>query len=322
MPKEFKDAQAAQGFVISQTQNIEREVYRMRYPEFNYASLLSVVTEGSAWATGTTFFTLDTVGTTEWIGNEANDAPYTDLVRGTGEHAFHTRAGAYRWSLPELNLANLLGLSLPSEKAEGVRKIMERFLFDLAVVGNAEKNMKGLINQTGVPAGDVPADGAGGATWWASKTPDQILRDINNGIMSVRAATNTTITPNRMLVPEAVFADIATRRISAGGDGTMTVLDFLMTKNAYTAMTGLPFTVRPLLELNAADPGGDGRAVIYENSRDVARFHLPLPFMFLPMFQKNSMQWEQVGIARTGGTEVRIPKGMVYLDGVSDAPSL
>lgn len=316
----FRDAQAAFGFVVSQTQNIEAEVYRIRYPMFNYASLISVITEGFPWATGTTFYTMDTVGKTEWLGNEANDVPYTDIIRGNGEASFHMRGGAYRWSLPELNMAAKMGIALTSEKAEGVRKIMERFLFDLALVGDVVKGLKGLINYTGVTAADVPADGASSATWWSAKTPDQILRDINKGIQDVRVATGTVITPNTLLVPDAVFADLATRRISSAGDGSMTVLDFLREKNTYTAMTRLPLNIQPLLELGTADPGGDGRAVLYENSRDVARFHLPLPFQFLPVFQKNSMQWEQVGIVRTGGTEIRLPKGMIYMDGVWDAP--
>lgn len=320
MATPFLDAQSALGFVISQTQNIEAEVYRARYPAFNYAELLPVVTEGAAWASGTTFFTLDTVGTMEWASGEANDAPYTDLVRGTGSAPYYMAHGAYRWSLEELNVANMLGIALGSEKASGVRRVSERFLFNLAISGDTEKGLLGIANYTGVTAADVPNDGTGTVTWWANKTPDQILRDINTGIQDVRVATNTVITPNTLLVPDAVFADLATRRISSAGDGAMTVLDFLRLKNTYTAMTGLPFTIKPLLELGTADPGGDGRAVLYENSREVLRFHLPLPFQFLPIHQKSSMQYEQVGIVRTGGTEVRIPKGMIYLDGVWNAP--
>lgn len=316
----FNDAQAAFGFVVSQTVNIEAEVYRIKYPAFDYASLLPVITAGAPWATGTLFYTMDTVGKTEWIGNEANDFPYTDLVRDSGSAAYYTRGGAYRWSLPEINTANMLNIALTSEKAAGVRMITERFLFDLAMTGDTEKAMKGLINQSTVTAGDVPADGSGAVTWWAAKTPDQILRDINVGVQAVRVATNTVYTPDTLLVPDAVFADLATRRISTAGDGAMTVLDFLRAKNTYTAMTGQPLNIRPLLELGTADPGGDGRAVLYSKDTNVARFHLPLPFLFLPVFQKNSMQWEQVGIVRTGGTEVRTPKAMVYLDGVWDAP--
>jgi hypothetical protein len=74
-----------------------------------------------------------------------------------------------------------------------------------------------------------------------------------------------------------------------------------------------------LFELNTADPGGDGRAVLYNRAPDVLRFHLPMPHRFLPPFQKSSMTWEVAGIMRTGGTEVRLPKAMLYMDGIVDS---
>lgn len=318
MPEIFQDAQSAMGFVVSQTQNIETQVYQIRYPEFDYSAIVPVVTEGAAWASGTTFYTMDTVGTSEWVGDQANDAPYTDLVRGTGESSYYTRAGAYRYSLQEINQASMLGISLTAEKASGTRRVLEQFLYGLAVSGNSEKNMLGLINQSSVTAVDVPADGTGSSTFWPAKTPDLILRDVNAAIMAIRTATQTVETPDTLLLPDASYADIATRRLGAG-DGAMTVLDFLRLKNVYTAMTGQPFNIRPLRDLAAADPGGDGRGVLFRNSRDVVRFHLPMPFQFLPIHQKNSFTWEQVGLVRTGGVEVRLPKAMYYMDSILDS---
>lgn len=58
----FEDAQAALPFVIAQGRNIETRVYQRRYPAFNYAAHVPVVTEGQPWAIGTTFFTVDTAG--------------------------------------------------------------------------------------------------------------------------------------------------------------------------------------------------------------------------------------------------------------------
>lgn len=318
MTAPFQDAQSAFGFVVSQTQNIETQVYQIRYPEFDYAGIVDVVTEGSAWASGTTFYTMDTVGTTEWVGDQSNDAPYTDLIRGTGEASYYTRAGAYRYSLPEINQAAMLNINLSGEKAAGTRRTMEQFLYGLAISGNAEKNLLGITNQSGVTAVDVAADGTASSTFWADKTPDLILRDVNAAISAVRAATQTVETPDTLLLPDASYSDIATRRLG-NGDGAMTVLDFLRLKNVYTAMTGLPFNIRPLRDLAAADPGGDGRGVLYRKSRDVVRFHLPMPFQFLPLFQKNSMTFEQVGLVRTGGLEVRLPKAMRYMDSILDS---
>jgi hypothetical protein len=54
--------------------------------------------------------------------------------------------------------------------------------------------------------------------------------------------------------------------------------------------------------------------VAYDNSREVVRFHLPGPHEFLPPFQKGSMTYEVGGIMNVGGTEVRLPKAIVYRD--------
>lgn len=319
MPKIFEDAQSAMGFVVSQTVNIEQEVYRIKYPDFDYGALVPVVTEGNQWASGTLFYTMDTVGKTEWLADQSSDVPHTDLLRGSGSHTFYMRGGAYRWTLPEINQASMQGIALSAEKASGTRRAMEQFLYGLAMSGDDEKSMKGLINQTGVTAAVVPANGTGTVTWWANKSVDNILKDVNDYINTVWAATNYIELPDTMLLPPTVFADIATRRISSGGDGAMTILDYLRQKNVYTAITGRPFTIRPLRDLDTASAGGNGRGIIYRNAREVIRFHMPMMFMFLPVFQKNSLTWEQVGIVRTGGVEVRLPKAMIYMDGILDS---
>lgn len=58
----FHDAQSALPFVLAQGRNIETQIYAQRYPSFEYASVLPVVTEGNAWAIGTQFMTMDMAG--------------------------------------------------------------------------------------------------------------------------------------------------------------------------------------------------------------------------------------------------------------------
>lgn len=314
MPEMFTDAQSAFGFVRSETQNIEAEVYRIRYPEFEYASFVPVVTEGNRWASGTTFYTMDTVGKTEWLGNEANDVPYTDLLRDTGSHSFYIRGGAYRWNIVELNRAAMVGISLGPEKAAGTRQVMERFLFDLAVTGNDEKDLLGFINQSAVTAGDVAANGTGSVTWWADKTTAQIAADIAIGFEAIRAATGDVYLPDTLALPSAVYASLITRTFSSADDGTLSILDYLIRN--FSAAYNINFQIKALRQLATADPGGGGRAVLYRRTRDVLRFHLPGPFMFLPIHQKTSFEFEQVGLVSTGGVEVRTPKAMLYMDGI------
>ncbi len=46
------------------------------------------------------------------------------------------------------------------------------------------------------------------------------------------------------------------------------------------------------------------------------QFHLPGPHEFLQPFQRSSMSWEVAGIMNVGGVEIRLPKAMVYRDGL------
>ena len=53
----FNDAmQANLGFVTSQTSLIEPEVYRTRYPDVDYASLIPVQASGNEWIKSVTYF--------------------------------------------------------------------------------------------------------------------------------------------------------------------------------------------------------------------------------------------------------------------------
>lgn len=320
MPELFRDAQAAYGWVVSQTQNIETEVYNRKYPDANYAEVVPVVTEGNPWASGTTFYTQDIVGRTEWLGNDANDLPYAELLRDTGSRPYYARGNGYKWTMLEVNRARMVpqGANLTADKALAARQIAERSIFDIAISGDSEKGWDGLINYTGITAADVAANGNGNTTWWAGKTPDQIIADITTNFNAIGVATRWVEIPDRLALPPEVLMDIATRRISSGGDGGMTVLDYIQTtfRKAYN----VNFTIVPLRQLTTADPGGDGRGVLYKFARDVVRLHLPRPYQFEPIFQKDTFTFEQLGIYITGGTEIRLPKAVIYMDGIYDAP--
>jgi len=232
-------------------------------------------------------------------------------------HGFHMAGIGYEWNLEEISVASLEGINMSDAKARAARRIAEQMLWNIAMTGNTEKNWTGLINDANVTAADVAGNGTGSATFWAAKTPDQILADINGGITGIYTGTQETEMANTVLLPTAIFQYLASTPRSSTSDTT--ILNFLLANNAYTAETGQPLTVRALRALATADPGGDGRAVVYRRDPEVLRFHLPMPHRFLPPFQKSSMTWEVAGILRTGGTEIRLPKAVRYLDGILDS---
>ena len=151
-------------------------------------------------------------------------------------------------------------------------------------------------------------------TWWADKTPAQILRDVNDAIASITTTTNEVEYADTVLLPFGEYQRLANTPMGSGSDTTL--LTFLMENNVYSASTGGDLLIASLRGLATADPGGDGRMVVYRRDPEVLRLHVPMPHRFLPPYQKASMVWEVAGIGRTGGLEIRLPKAIRYADGI------
>ena len=316
----FADAQAAYPFVIAQGRNIETKVYQRRYPTYNYAAHVPVVTEGNAWAIGTTFFTVDTAGEAKFLSGAAADMPFNQATKDMASHDFAMIGSGWEWNLEEVNQASLYGINLNDTKAMSAADKIERILNSIAMSGATEKNWTGFVNNASVSRVDVANDGTGSSTFWTAKTVDLILRDINNLIASVRTNTSEVEWADTLRLPPAAFRDIATRRLGAG-DGMMTLLEYLRKNNIYTAETGQALDIQPIRELATASQDGGGRMIAYRRDPEVLRFHLPMPRRVLLPRQKSIMGWETGIIARTGGTEIRLPGAMAYGDEVTAVPS-
>ncbi|MCS4063711.1 DUF2184 domain-containing protein [Pseudomonas sp. DCB_CB] len=312
----FEDAQAALPFVLAQGRNIETRVYQRRYPAFNYAAHVPVVTEGQPWAIGTTFFTVDTAGEAKFLSGAGTDMPFNQVTRDQASHDFAMIGSGWEWNLEEINQAALYGVNLNDTKAMSAADKVERLLNDIAMRGSTEKNWTGLLNSTIVARTDAAATGTGSSTFWASKTVDQILADINGVLSSVRTNTGEVEWADTLRMPPDAFRDLATRRMGAG-DGFMTVLEFIRRNNIYTAETGQALDIQPLREARNASQDGGGRLVAYRKDPEVVRFHLPMPRRVLAPRQKSIMGFETGIIARTGGTEIRLPGAFAYLDEIT-----
>lgn len=308
------DAQSALGFLTPQFYNIEAGIYARRYPSFDYASLVPVVTEGDPWARGTLFRSSDAAGAASFISGKGFDVPYADVTRDQFLKGFELGGIGYEWSMEEIRVAMLEGRNLSDEKAQAARVAAEQFLWNIAMTGSTEKSWTGLVNDANVPSTTATADGTGSSALWSAKTPDQILRDVNAALAGVYTGTSEVEVADTLLLPWSRLNTMATTRV--GDNATDTVFSFLQKYNTYTAQSGQPLTIRSLRALNTAGASGTARMVAYRRSPDVVRFHLPMPHQFLPPFQKSSMTWEVAGILRTGGTEVRLPKAMSYIDGI------
>lgn len=316
MNMHMNDAQqVAMSFLIRQASLIEPTVYAMRYQEIQYASLIPVDTSAPEWIQSVTYFSMDGVGKAEWFNGNAQDVPKVELTREKFETSVSMAAIGYGYTLEELGTAQLLGMNLSSDKATLARRIAEEKIDAVAFVGDTSKGLTGLVNSSTPTATTAPADGTGSATTFASKTPDQVLRDINGQITGMFTGTLGAEIVDTILLPYSVLLDISTRRIDAVNQTT--ILEWVERNNIYTRTTGQALTIRGVFGyLDTAGASSTKRMVAYRRSPEVLKMHLPMPFRFMQPWQTGPIKFDVPGIFRIGGVDIRRPKAVRYLDGI------
>jgi len=307
----LNDAQAALGFLVSQTSHIEATVWAKKYPDLTYAEDVPVDNSAHPWATSVTYYSTDKVGSAAWLHGRGQDFPMSDINRTKFETPVAMAGVGYDYSLEELNQARMLNINLTADKAAAARRAYEEFVDGVAYVGDADKGWKGLLNYTGITPADV-ADGAGAAdTTWETKTADEILTDINAILSGIWTESKTIELADTLLIPLSSYAFISTKRLDA--TMSMSVLDYVTRANLYTMQTGKPLRIRARRELETAGVSSTKRMVAYKRDPEVLKLHVPMPLQFLAP-QQHLVTFIVPGMFRLGGVDIRRPGAVRYRD--------
>lgn len=327
MQKQLVTAMDAQGlaFVQGQAYKINSKVYETKYPDYDFGRLVFVDTSGPEWSPGILTYTSDMTGVAKWQSGFAKDVPMADVSQDMAMKTFHLAAVGYQYNLEEVNTTlGIVGGSLPNRRARAARLAYTQFMYGLTVSGDPVKGLAGLVNQTVVVATVAPADGTGSVTFWVdedgvgTKTPAQIVRDINAAISGGYRASFQTEMADTVALPAEAMEYIAATPYS---ETTMeTILSFIQRTNLYTMQTGQQLTFTVWTDLSNAGAGGTGRMVVYKNDEDYVKLHLPMPHKFLPVYADGPFNFAIPGIFRTGGIELQSTVAFRYVDGISQPP--
>lgn len=306
---QFHDAQAALGFVLSQTSHIETQVNEIVYPDIQYPNLIPVDTSAHPFAKTVTYYSSDKFGEAKWINGNAGDIPIAGTELAKHETSVYTAGIGYGYGWEEINEAQMLGRNLAADDAMAARRAYEEMVDRVALQGDTEKGFEGLIDNSAVTAGS-----AGNGDWdGGTTTEDEILADVNAAILGTATDTLYTGVADTLLLPFAKLNTLATTRL---GDTQSTILEFLRRNNTYTAMTGNALDIRGVRGLETAGSGSTNRMVAYRKSPQVLKLHIPMPHRFLPAYQKTPLYTEIPGVFRLGGLDIRLPKEVRYSDGI------
>lgn len=181
----------------------------------------------------------------------------------------------------------------------------------------------GLINQTTSPETAVN-DGAGGHKAWSTKTPAEILADVNYLITLVLQnsvyATGQAM-PNRMLVPWTQYA-LLTAPMTLAGVGQFASIREYIEKQCLAALQGADFKILPLANdwisgQGAGSPATD-RCVVYRNDEKSLLIRETQPIMkgFTMPTSDHGGGYETVWYACITPLMIKRAQTMIYGDGI------
>lgn len=304
------DASPAQalGFLVNQKAYIEPQVYQQKYPDLKYGSLIFVDTSAPDWAASVIVRSMDMKGELQFLGPNSEDVKAATTGYAQGAHALKTAALGYGYSIEEIGQAMFMGVNLDAERAMGTRRLVEQGLNKLALLGNSDADFEGLFNTSSISRETATSTiqalingvGANGVqpivTFFKSAINKVYVENTN----TVYKPTNVTLTPEEYELLDSTI-------IPNGSNET--VMQFLI-RNLRTVAIGDD------VNLLGQGASSTNRMVVHTNNREAAKFHMNMPLRFLEPATADNLNFFVPAIVRTGGTEIRIPKTMHYVDGI------
>lgn len=317
-------AQAALSFLFSELTYVEQEVLRQPYPEIRYPEIVPVDTSAPDFAESIAFKTFDFSGEPKLLGDRGNDVPLIETASSKGSVSVHEYALGYDYTLTEVMKAQELArnsrsaaINYLAEKPNAVRQSTEQFLDKAFFLGDGKTAdvTTGLLNDAAVPTDTTGSFLPGGSDKTiqeilngsdAEAVANELLLLFNRAILQVYVTqTNSIYRPTHILLPVTQYGEMTTFRVPNTTDTLVSYLERV-----------LNIKFEPLLHLAGIGAGGTDRMVVYTRDSKYVKGHMPYSFQLQAPATSNNITFVSAGMVRIAGTEIRIPKQHLYVDGV------
>lgn len=306
------DASEALNFVVNQLTYEETEML-VKYQQPNqYKDFVPISYAAGPEKETITYYVYERIGKAKLANPNANDMPYTDVA--FAQKTFPVKHGfqGYKYTQHEMRVSAFLKRPLPELRMNTAVEAFENLVNEIMLLGNTSVGITGLYNNALVGSAVTPS----GKKWDGSDgiTVAQLISDFNFLLYFTWLNSGFNLTANTVIVPPGAYQYISTVPASPTIP-TITILDYLMAHNVYTARTKQPLMVEQGFDLTTAGAGSTGRAIAYDRNPRTLVGHVPMPIKFLAP-QLDGVDIKIPGEFRLSGVEVKRVTNARYMDGI------
>ena len=308
----------AGSFLVSELEKRD-PIVRVPLTSFTYARDIPIKI-GGGWVDHTSNLNID-YGVTGGSGNgtvQASGANASPLVQMNLEkdvyntHVFNT---TMRIRFTDMMRAQITGRSLDKMLSDGVRLVYDKHMDENVYRGLSQYGSYGLVNNPNITATTADA-GASTQTDWAHKTPQEILKDINDAISAVWAAGGYDMRamPNHIIMPHEQFNYIATQPVSSLSEKS--ILTYLQENNV-AGKNGVELIIAGVPWCKGAGTSSSDRMVVYVHHEDFIAVEELAPLSRVMTSPSTEAQaYDSLYMANLSEVEFFYTQTVRYVDGI------
>ena len=285
-------------FIAQELNYIRARALEVEHSPLNSFRVFPQDTDVPAGAETALTLVYDTVGMAKIVADYGDDLPRAEAVAMAIPSKVVTVADSYGYNYVELEHARMANVNLEARKALAARRGIDLKLNNIAWFGDASHGITGFLGNANIANVVIPADGTGSSKLFSTKTPDQIIRDMNSLINEVNVNTNGVEMPDTVLMAPAVYDILESTPKSQYSDRT--ILEFL--RGAHPEITRW----MKVGELTGAGTGSTDMIVAGVFRPEYIRMESPVRFDQLPVQYRN-LEYVVPCVARTLGVTVNVP---------------
>lgn len=282
---------------------IDNKIYEPKKEELKARTIFSLKTDVPAGAETYSYDVITRSGSAKILAPGADDIPLVDADMERHTEQIYSIAAAFRLSVQEIRQAQLAGRPVETTKADTTRKAIAEKENRLVWVGDADHNIKGVVNATGIQTLAVDQNEDGTSTKWKDKTGKEIVTDIRKAKNLVNklpghTADTLIVTPDAFEHLEKEFNEYTNQ----------SVLEYIKSQNWFKR---IDFTSD--IEKQGTDK--TDCFLVFDSSPDVVEILLTMDVTRHPQeykFPNYKIPFEE----RTGGAIVRYPMAIVRGEGI------
>lgn len=322
MKRRLKTKDSTLAYYVNQLENLDRRLYeplvavswgrdiKLR-PGITMSNESTSFIRSAFGGVGTLSNALTNGGNMPWISEETVDIPGISVNGQKITLPLRLLAREVTYTSVELDRSQLTGQPIDTQKMDALNLLYQMNTDQMCYVGSSDVGATGLLNNASVSLMSVP-NGATGSQAWTTKTPDEIVFDINTLVTNAWAAAAYALCPDSLLLPPQQFAYIASQKVSSAGN--VSILKYIKDNCIALEVNGRPLKINPVKWLPGIGTSGENRMVAYTN--DESRVRFPMVPIRRETAYYRGIRFAAPYLWAFGELEIVYPEGIYYADGI------